>query len=152
MEEPGVESFPYFLHLAFHPPWLSLEVHFLTHWQFPARIRSLLLKSFHRPWIPTVYLPRTGIPSRCLLYRLKKYIYIYWGTWVAPSVERPTLDFSSGHDLRVMRSGSTFSRESASLLLSLSLGPSACLCMCTCTLSLSEISKSLKNSNNCFLV
>ena len=24
-----------------------------------------------------------------------------WGTWVAPSVKRPTLDFGSGHDLPV---------------------------------------------------
>ena len=38
-------------------------------------------------------------------------------TWVAQLVEQPTLDFSSGHDLRVARSsptlGSTLSMESA---------------------------------------
>ena len=27
-----------------------------------------------------------------------------WGTWVAQWVERPTLDFDSGHDPRVMGS------------------------------------------------
>ena len=26
-----------------------------------------------------------------------------WGNWVAQSVEHPTLDFGSGHDLRVLR-------------------------------------------------
>ena len=40
-----------------------------------------------------------------------------WGSWVAQSVERPTLDFSSGHDPRVVglspRSGSMLSIEPA---------------------------------------
>ena len=39
------------------------------------------------------------------------------GAWVAQSVEHPTLGFSSGHGLRVVRwrpaAGSKFSRESA---------------------------------------
>jgi len=39
------------------------------------------------------------------------------GCWVAQLVECPSLDFSSGHDLRVMgsspKSGSMLSRESA---------------------------------------
>ena len=38
-----------------------------------------------------------------------------WGTWMAQSVKRPTLDLSSGLDLRVMSSspvlGSTLSTE-----------------------------------------
>ena len=40
-----------------------------------------------------------------------------WDTWVPESVELPTLDFGSDHDLRVMRSslvlGSIVSAESA---------------------------------------
>lgn len=40
-----------------------------------------------------------------------------WGTWVAQSVEHPTLDFCSGHDRRVMGSspvpGSVLNMESA---------------------------------------
>ena len=32
------------------------------------------------------------------------YIMLEWGTWVAHTVEGPTLHFGSGHDLRVMRS------------------------------------------------
>ena len=37
---------------------------------------------------------------------------ISWGTWVAQLVKHPTLDFGSGHDLRVMR----LSRVSGSVL------------------------------------
>jgi len=32
---------------------------------------------------------------------------MYWGTWVAQSVKHPTLDLSSGLDLRVMSSSPT---------------------------------------------
>ena len=43
--------------------------------------------------------------------------WAHWGTWVAQSVKCPTLNFSSGHDLRVVRwsptSGSMLSTESA---------------------------------------
>ena len=39
------------------------------------------------------------------------------GTWVAPPVEQPTLDFGSGYDVRVLQSsptsGSAFSFKSA---------------------------------------
>ena len=45
---------------------------------------------------------------------LKKITYM--GAWVAYSVKYPTLDFGSGHDLRVVRSspmlGAMISRES----------------------------------------
>jgi len=48
-----------------------------------------------------------------------------WGTWVAQLVKHPTLDFSSGHDLRVIRSnpalGSVLSVEPAWDSLSLPL-------------------------------
>ena len=53
-----------------------------------------------------------------------------WGTWMAQSVEHPTLDFGSGHDLRVLGSSPTsnsmLSGESApdSLSSSLSASPS----------------------------
>ena len=39
-------------------------------------------------------------------YLEKNVILFYfdlWGTWVAQSVKHPTLNFGSGHDLRVMR-------------------------------------------------
>ena len=40
-----------------------------------------------------------------------------WGAWVAQSVEHPTLDFGSGHDLRLVKSspmlGSALSVEPA---------------------------------------
>ena len=52
------------------------------------------------------------------------------GTWVVQLAKHLTLDFGSGHDLRVMRSspksGSTFSMESAWDSLSLSLSLSLC--------------------------
>ena len=35
------------------------------------------------------------------------------GTWVAQSVKGPTLDFSSGHDLRVVRLNSKLVLEAA---------------------------------------
>ena len=48
-----------------------------------------------------------------------------WDTWVAQSVELPTLDLGTGYDLRVVRSspvwGSLLSGKSASLPLSLLL-------------------------------
>ena len=65
------------------------------------------------------------------------------GTWVAQSAKRPTLGFSSGCDLRVMRSspelGSTLSWESTGHSLSPST-PSLhpCLCTLSCSLSLSQ--------------
>ena len=40
------------------------------------------------------------------------------GAWVAKSVKPLTLDFSSGHDLRVMRLGSALGMEPASDSLS----------------------------------
>jgi len=48
---------------------------------------------------------------------MNKKINVCRGTWVAQSVKHPTLDFSSGHDLRVMRS----SPAGACLRFSLSL-------------------------------
>ena len=46
----------------------------------------------------------------------------YWGVWVAQSLEHLTLDFGSGHDLRVVRwspmSGSVLCEEPASESLS----------------------------------
>ena len=40
-----------------------------------------------------------------------------WGTWLAQSVKHPTLDFGSGHDLRVMglspKLGSMLGKEPA---------------------------------------
>ena len=49
------------------------------------------------------------------------------GTWVAQSVKSPTPDFSSGHDLMVVRSGPALSAEPPwnSLSPSFSLFPSA---------------------------
>jgi len=38
------------------------------------------------------------------------------GTWVAQSFKHPTLDFGSGHDLRVMRSSPTWSPTWGSIL------------------------------------
>ena len=50
-----------------------------------------------------------------------------WDTWVAHSVRHPALDFSSGHDLRVVRSSpvsdSSLSQESARDSLSPSATP-----------------------------
>ena len=69
---------------------------------------------------------------------MTKYVkYCYNSTtnrddWVAQLVEHPTLDFSSGHDPRVMGSspvsGSTLNVEPKILSLPLSL-PLPCLCM-----------------------
>ena len=56
-----------------------------------------------------------------------------WGTWVAQPIKHMTLDFDSGHSLRVMRlnptMGSTLSKESIwdSLPLCLSLPGSLAL-------------------------
>ena len=72
-----------------------------------------------------------------------------WGTWVAQPVERPTLDFGSGHDLVVhefkpLIELSTVSAEPA--LDPLSPPLSAPPQLCTHALSLSKISKNiLKN-------
>lgn len=70
----------------------------------------------------------------------------FWGTWVARSVERLTLDFGLGHDPRVIRSrlvsGSLFSRESAgdSFLLPLPTpARSPCMCVCVCVVCVSNL-------------
>ena len=72
-----------------------------------------------------------------------------WGAWVAQSVKHLTLDLSSGHDLRVVRSspglGSVLSMEPAydslplsaplPLMHALSLSlkkESVCVCVCVC--------------------
>ena len=39
--------------------------------------------------------------------------YHGWGAWVAQLVKQSTLDFGSGHDLRVLGSSSTLSGQSA---------------------------------------
>jgi len=73
-------------------------------------------------------------PPRYLIFFKRK---IFEGRWVAQSFKHPTLDFSPGPDLRVMRSspelGSALSGESA--WDSLSLCPSPC----SYTLSFSKI-------------
>ena len=66
---------------------------------------------------------------------------VAWGAWVAQPVEHLTLDFSSSHDLRVMRSSASPPNQSLHLtgsllkILSLSLSP------CSLSLSLSKINK-----------
>ena len=56
---------------------------------------------------------------------LRKY-YIYWGTGMAQSVQCSTLDFGSGHDLRVVRLSPTSAVHWVwSLLEILSTFPSA---------------------------
>ena len=72
---------------------------------------------------------------------------IFKGPWVVQSVEHPTLGFSSGHDLRVMRSrpvsGSKLSEESAKVSLPLPLPLP--------TLSFSKMNKYiLKKNRNSF--
>ena len=37
--------------------------------------------------------------------------FVIRGTWVAQQVKHPTLDFGSGHDLKVIRSSSALSSE-----------------------------------------
>ena len=55
----------------------------------------------------------------------KSGLRIDWGTWVAQSVDHPTLDFDSGHVLMVMRSRPSLSFIwTSSLLKILSLFPS----------------------------
>ena len=44
---------------------------------------------------------------------MDKYLIKEKGAWVAPSVKQMTLDFGSGHDLRVVRSGSMLGMELA---------------------------------------
>jgi len=79
-------------------------------------------------------------PENILVKNLK-------GTWVAQSMKCPTLDFCSGHDLRVLGSspvhgvGSALSVESAwdSFSLSLCTPPlSACAHSCSLACSLSQ--------------
>ena len=57
----------------------------------------------------------------------KKPLANLWEVWVAQLVKCPTLDFSSGHDLRVMglspESGSTLSGKSLGDTLSFSFSP-----------------------------
>ena len=66
-----------------------------------------------------------GIPYSLTLYALLKICTDYKGALVALSVQRPTFDSGSGHDLRVLgwspTSGSMLSMESACLSLSLPL-------------------------------
>ena len=69
----------------------------------------------------------------------------FWGTWVAQSVESLTLDFISGHDLRIVRlspgpHGVWSLIETLSLPLSFPLFAHAC----THVLSLSERKKEKK--------
>ena len=62
------------------------------------------------------------LPLKTLWRFLKKLkIELHWGAWVAQSFEHPTLDFSSGHDLRVLGSSLALSllKDSLSLLLPL---------------------------------
>ena len=59
-----------------------------------------------------------GFPEpHSFLMFLMSYTKSSWGTWVAQSVERPTLDFGSGHDPRVVgsspASGSVLSMKPA---------------------------------------
>ena len=58
------------------------------------------------------------------------------GTWVAQMVKHPTLDFSSGHDLRVLRLSSMTALCSARSLLKI-----LSLCPFPLSLALSEINK-----------
>jgi len=51
-----------------------------------------------------VFLSNKEIPGRETTTKSKM---ISWSTWVAQLVKRPTLDFGSGHDLRVVRSSPT---------------------------------------------
>ena len=71
----------------------------------------------------------------------------FGGSWVVRSLKRPTLDFGSGHDLRVMTcksvSGSVLSVKSAKVSLSLSLCPSPPP-HTRAFLALSQINKSYK--------
>lgn len=58
---------------------------------------------------------QTSVSGELCKTVIKKYPW-FWGPWVAPSVECPTLDFGSGHHLGVLRSlemGSLLSAESA---------------------------------------
>ena len=59
------------------------------------------------------------------------------GAWVANLVKYPTLDFHSGHDLKVPRLSSMISTESVRDSLSFPL--SLLLLMHTCAFSLSQI-------------
>ena len=73
----------------------------------------------------------------------KRYTYLksIWGIWLAHLVKCLTLDFGSGHDLRVLGSspvsGSLLGVEPASNSLSLSLYPFLALRMCSPSVSLS---------------
>lgn len=67
-----------------------------------------------------------------------------WGAWAAQQVKCPTVEFSSGHDLLVVRSspksGSALNMEPSydSPPLSLPSPPHACTCVCACSLSPSK--------------
>ena len=83
--------------------------------------------------------------SLTLLLLKRSIKQLVWGTWVAQLVKHLTLDFSLGHDLRVVRSssktGSLISQGSAgdSVFPSPSAPPQ--------THALSLINKSLKTNN-----
>ena len=68
-----------------------------------------------------------------------------WDAWVAQSIKHPTLDFSSGRDLRIVRSSfvlsSVISRESAWDSLSPSVSRST-PCIHSLSFFLSQVSKS----------
>ena len=74
---------------------------------------------------------------------------------MAQWVRRPTLDFGSGHDLRVVRLNPTWASYSAGNLLGI-LSPSppapppahTLTCMCACTCSLSKINKYILKTGN----
>ena len=76
---------------------------------------------------------------------LQKLSRIIWDAWVAPSVKCPTLDFGSGHDLKIREwSPTSVSALTAWSLLGILSVPLSCLCAHVCALSLS-LSVSLKN-------
>ena len=84
--------------------------------------------------------PRKMIPKR----KTPKHIIIKMvrGTWVAQSVEHPTLDFGSGHHLWVMGPSPKSCSTGHGACLRFSLSPSApLLCFLSLSLSLSISSK-----------
>ena len=94
----------------------------------------------------TQYLITQNLFSKNSLFR--------WGTRVAQLVERPTLDFGSGHDVRVMGgspgSGSAVTPQRLLGILSLPLSLSAPPPL-TCLLSLSKGKCFLKKKKTPFL-
>ena len=72
-----------------------------------------------------------------------------WGSWVAPSVKPPTLEFSSGHDLGVLRDQPHMRLQVEDQIclrrFFLSLCPPLPLLTCSVSLSLSKNPKKTKN-------